>query len=155
MSTEQVGAVKEARELLALNLPDDAASIEHALFADSIERCNKSPFRRRSKIIAEAYARIPALLRTLADETQTMRQAGLSTGNTGLFCNGCGSLIEGWPNVFRCVTPNCGRIYHEQCLLTHCAKETADLIKERDRLKEDLRILTEGVFVQSRGSANA
>lgn len=140
--------VVEARELLARSLPDDATAIEYALFADSIERHIKSPFRRRSKLIAESYARIPELLRALADEAQRLRQQA-ELANTGLFCNGCGSLIEGWPNVFRCVTPKCGRIYHEQCLLTHCAKDIADLTSERDRLKEDLRILTKGVLIQS------
>lgn len=43
--------------------------------------------------------------------------------NTGLHCNGCGILIEGWPNVYRCVTSGCGRIYHYQCLLKHCASD--------------------------------
>lgn len=71
--------------------------------------------------------------------------AGLVIDN----CNACGKPIKGWPNVFRCVTPGCDRIYHRECLLMHCAKETADLIAERDRLKEDLRILTQGRFVQS------
>jgi hypothetical protein len=60
-------------------------------------------------------------------------------------CNGCGKPINGWPNVFRCVS--CDRKYHRECLLTHCAKETADITAERDRLKEDLRILTKGQFV--------
>lgn len=43
--------------------------------------------------------------------------------NTGLHCNGCGVLIMGWPNVYRCVTSGCGRIYHYQCLLEHCASD--------------------------------
>lgn len=65
--------VCEARELLETELPDSVHSIEHALWADAIERQSESPFWGHSKAIATAYARAPKLLRALADEVEARR----------------------------------------------------------------------------------
>lgn len=65
--------VQEARALLKINLPDSAHSIEHALWADAIERQRESPFWGNSKKIAEAYARAPELLSALCDEIERLR----------------------------------------------------------------------------------
>lgn len=65
--------VKEVRELLACNPPTDAVEIQHALFADAIERQTSSPFWSRSKVIALCYARAPELLSSLCDEVERLR----------------------------------------------------------------------------------
>lgn len=74
--TEQVDAVREARELLVdfPEIADAAYNVEHALFADVIERQRNSPFWGHSKKIAKLYARAPELLKTLADEVERLRK---------------------------------------------------------------------------------
>lgn len=56
-----------------------------------------------------------AVIAVLASPSAGYREGGV------LHCNGCGNLIK--KEVFRCVTPGCGRTYHQQCLLEHCASD--------------------------------
>lgn len=75
MPTEPQDPVVEAQELLDgfPEIADAAYNIEHALFADAIERQRNSPFWGHSKKIAHCYARAPELLRQLCDEVGRLR----------------------------------------------------------------------------------
>lgn len=87
--------VVEARELLA-DLPevaDAAYNIEHALFADAVERERRSPFWGHSKQLARVYARTPELLRALADEVERLREQWNTRFNT--LCGNCGKRYLG------------------------------------------------------------
>lgn len=66
--------VEEVEELLkdCPEVADAAYNIEHALFADSIERQRNSPFWGESKKIARVYARSPELLRRLVEEVKRL-----------------------------------------------------------------------------------
>lgn len=68
--------VAEARELLedAPVVKDAAFNIEHALFADAIEREGDSPFWGHSKKLGRLYARAPELLSALCDEVERLRE---------------------------------------------------------------------------------
>lgn len=94
----QVDVVVEARELLKIDLPDSAHSIEHALWADAIERQHESPFWGSSRKIAEAYARAPELLRQLCDEVERQRTAliKLRDSTSDMWaCSFAGKVLKG------------------------------------------------------------
>lgn len=75
MPTPEPDLITEARELLASTdaLPNSVEQIEHALWADAIERQHESPFWGRSKTVARVYARAPELIATLANEVEERR----------------------------------------------------------------------------------
>ena len=75
--TTERDLIEEAEALLAKvsqwHPPESVQEIEHALFADAIERHRGSPYWGYSKPVARLYYHSPELLRRLVEEVKRLR----------------------------------------------------------------------------------